>query len=262
MIIVLFLSGIGINAQCKVENDFFQAGEELVYDMYFKYGIIYTKAGTSSMTVAEENYNNTNALKMVMIGNTKGFANKVFSLSDTLSSYTTKNLVPLAYIKNAHESGDHTIEKATYSYKGDKVIINVNRVRNDQLRFDEELTSDNCIYDMLSVVYYARTLDYSTMRKGDKVSIAFLSGRKMQNMNIEDHGTETVDANDGKKYDCIKLVLVINTDAFEDKKEAMKVYITNDSNRIPIRIESKLKVGSTRAILKSFKGNLHPMRQM
>lgn len=262
LLTVLIFSGIQLNAQCKIDNTFFRPGEELSYDMYFKYGILNTKAGRSSMTVEEATYDNKQALKMTLIGNTRGMAGKLFSLSDTLISYTTKDLVPLAYHKNAHESGDYTIEKATYSYASDKVTIKTNRVRNDVLRFDEELTSENCIYDMQSVVYYARTLDYSTMQKGDKVSVSFLSGKKMQRMDIEDRGTEKISANDGKKYDCIKLVLIINTDAFEDKKEAMTVYITNDDNRIPVRIDSKLKVGSTRAVLNGYKGNLHPVKTM
>lgn len=257
---ILILGSLELSAQCKIENTYFAAGEELIYDMYFKYGLINTKAGKSSMTVSEVKYEGKNVLRTQLIGNTRGMASKFVSLSDTLSSFMTKEVVPLAYIKNAHESGDHTIEKATYFYNNNKITVKTNRVRNDELRFDEEFSSESCIYDMLSVVYYARTIDYSTMMKGDKVSISFLSGKKIVNMNIEDHGIEVMNANDNKKYDCIKLVLVINADAFEDKKEAMTVYITNDSNRIPVRIDSKLKIGSTRAILKSYKGNIHPVK--
>lgn len=252
---------VQLNAQqCKVENICFQAGEELIYDMYFKYGLINTKAGRSSMTIFNEVYKGENVLKMQLIGNTRGVASKLISLSDTLTSFTTKELVPLAYEKNAHESGDYTIEKATYLYENSKTTIKTSRIRNQELRFDERLSSESCIYDMLSVVYYARTLDYSTMKKGDKVSISFLSGRRILNMDMENHGIEIVKANNDKKYNCIKLVLVINADAFEDKKEAMTVYITNDSNRMPVCIDSKLKIGSTRAILKSYKGTIYPVR--
>lgn len=249
-----------LNAQCKVENIYFKAGEELTYDMYFKYGLINTKAGKSSMIISGEKFEGNEVLKMQLVGNTKGLASKFVSLSDTLSSLMSKELVPLVYMKNAHESGDYTIEKAIYSYDANTITIKTNRVRNGELRFNEELSSKSCIYDMLSVVYYARTLNYSTMKKGDKVNISFLSGKNIVSMDIEDHGTEVVDANDNKKYDCIKLVLMINADAFEDKKEAMTVYITNDSNRIPIRIDSKLKIGSTRAIIKSYKGNIYPLK--
>ena len=82
-------------------------------------------------------------------------------------------------------------------------------------------------------------------------------------MLIEYQGTENMKANDDKTYSCLKLVLSVmnaNEKAFEDKQEAMKVYITNDDNRMPVRLDSKLNVGSTRAILKSYKGNKYPVK--
>ena len=45
IIMLSALFGLNANAQCKLNNTFFQAGEDLSYDLYFKYGIIYTKAG-------------------------------------------------------------------------------------------------------------------------------------------------------------------------------------------------------------------------
>ncbi len=263
MIIFIFfvMPTVWINAQCPIENSFFQSGEELTYDLYFKYGLINMKAGgVSTLKTQSEKYNNKAALKMTMTAKSVGMANKVFTLSDTLICYMTNDLIPLAYIKNAHEGDEHSIENVSYDYSSFPVNIKAKLIRNGKLRFDEAITSESCIYDMMSIVYYARTLDYSSMKKGDKTTTLFLSGKNKVNMDIEYHGTENIEANDGNKYNCIKLVLVINDKAFEDKKEAMKVYITNDNNRIPVRIDSKLKIGSTRVILKSIKGNKHSVK--
>jgi len=251
-----------IKAQCPIENRYFQAGEELSYDLYFKYGLVNTKAGTSTLKTVSEKYNNKDALKMIMTAKSTGMANKLFTLSDTLICYLTKGLIPLVYIKNAHEGSEHSKENVIYDYSQSKVTIKAKLIRNNKLRFDETITSDNCIYDMMSIVFYARTLDYSSMKKGDKRSTLFLSGKNKVNMDIEYHGSEDMDANNGNKYNCIKLVLVINDKAFEDKKEAMTVYVTNDNNRIPVRIDSKLKIGSTRVILKSIKGNMHTVKTL
>lgn len=252
-----------LNAQCKIENNYFQAGEELRYDMYFKYGLIDKKAGTSSLTTTAERYNNTDAYKMTLVAKSEGFVRSLFVLNDTLSSYMTKNLVPLAFIKNAQEGKEHTIERMTYTYGSDGVSVYTKRIKNNVLRFEETLTVKNCIYDLLSVVFYARTLNFSNMKKGDITPVQIISGRDKPNMIIEYKGIESVDANNGKSYSCIKLVLSIvtgNKDAFQDKKEAMKVYISNDNNRIPIRLDSKLKMGSTRAVLKSYKGNKYTLK--
>lgn len=248
------LSCININAQCKIENTYFKAGEHLSYDLYFKYGIIYTKAGSSTLTVKNDTYNGENVYKTALAAKLNGLASKVYSLSDTLSAYLTKDVVPLAYSKDAHEDGDYNTERATFTYTDGKIHArNISR-RNGKLRYDTTHVVNSCIYDMVSILYYARTINYNSMKKGDKVTVQGLVGRRTKNMDIIYQGIETIKANDDREYYCIKLSIQMNDDAFANKEEAMKVFLSNDSNRIPIRIDSKLKIGSTRVILNKYSG--------
>lgn len=256
---ILFMGATTVNSQCTMTNNAFQGGEVLQYDLYFKMGLIYTKAGSGSLKTVNSSYAGKSGYKMDLVTASSGVARKAFALNDTLTSYMSKDLTPLAYIKNAHEGGDYTKEKLTYTYKNNAVNISTIRHKNGSLKFDETMTVNQCTYDMLSVVFFARALDYSAMKSGNRTKISFISGRKRQNMEIVFNGTETIKANDDKKYSCYKLSLITSDDAFENQKEAMKVYITADNNRMPIRIDSGLKVGSMRVILKSYKGNLHPM---
>lgn len=250
----LLLASAGAYSQCEIKNDYFQAGEKLSYDMYFKYGIIYTKAGAATLSVKNDVYEGEDAYKVSLAAKLTGAANKIYSLSDTLSSYLTKDIVPLAYSKDAHEDGDYNTERATFKYENGNVIArNISR-RNGNLRYDTTHVSPVCVYDMVSILYYARTLDYGSMKKGDKVSVAGIVGRRKKNMDVVYQGIETVKANDNREYYCLKLSIQMNDDAFENKDEAMKVYLTNDINRIPVRIDSKLKIGSTRVVLKKYEG--------
>lgn len=261
-ILVFTLFNNDLSAQCKIKNDYFQAGEEMTYDLYAKFGPIHTKAGKSILSTTADKYNNTNVYKISLIAESTGNVQKLFTLNDTLISYMTKELVPLAYEKNAHEGKDNVHETVNYTYSaGGKIDINVKRHKNGEDKFDNNLTSNNCIYDMASVVMYARTLDYSKMKKGDDVDVEFMSGRKKVKMVIEHDGIENIKANNKVNYECIKLVLSISDDAFTNKQEAMRVYITNDKNRMPVRLDSQLKIGSTRAILKAYKGNKYPIGQ-
>ena len=263
-ILILFLffmvcSRYGFS-QCAVENKYFQAGEVLQYDLHIKLAIS-TKGGQATLSTRQVSYDGKDAYKMTLTSSSQGFARKFFKMDDTLSCIMSKDLVPLAYLKDAHEGGDYTKERVGYAYPGNGTVkARSIRHKNGEFRFDETMEFKNCTYDLLSVVFYARTLDYSTMKKGDKKNVDFISGRKKLSMQIVHDGTEKEKAADGKKYDCIKLVLKISDDAFENEEEAMKVYITNDDNRLPIRMDSKLKVGSTKALLKSYRGNLYPVK--
>ncbi|MDL2264880.1 DUF3108 domain-containing protein [Parabacteroides sp. OttesenSCG-928-G21] len=259
LILFVLLGCSSLYAQCPRENNFFRSGEELSYDMYFNYGIIRSKAGSSSLKITDADYNGISGYKMTMLAQTSGLAKSLFSLKDTISCYTTKTIVPLAYVKHALESGDYTIETAEYDYSmSDSVRMHVKRERNGVLRFDEVLSSAHCMYEMMSIVYYARTLDYASMKNGDIQTVSFLSGRNMMNMDIEYRGTTKIKANDKQEYICHILVLNLHEDsAFENKKEAMKVYLSADNNRIPVRIDSQLKIGGTKVVLKEAKGLLN-----
>lgn len=257
---LLFLSTATIHGQCEINNNYFLAGETLNYDLHFKWGIISKKAGSATLRVANATYAGQDAYRISLSSNSKGAAREFFKMDDTISCVITKNMVPLAFYKDAHEADDYTKERVSYTYQPDgSVKVRTIRHKNGTFKFDETFHRPNCTYDMLSVVFYARTLDYSNMKKGDKVSVDFISGKKRLNMVINHSGTEKLKVSNGDKYDCIKLTLKISDDAFQNEEDAMTVYITDDSNRMPIRIDSKLKIGNARVILNSYRGNRHPV---
>ena len=257
----VFLLAGKMSAQCEVrENKFFKPGENLTYDLYFKYGLITSKAGYASLFTQSTRYENDSAYKMSLVSHSTGLARRAFKLDDTLVCFLNRQLRPLAFFKDAHEGDENNVERQTYTYRPDGTIsIHARRLKNGVERHNVTINTNSCTYDMMSIIYYTRTLDYDHMSKGQKTNVVFISGRKKVHMQIHYMGNEKVDANNGKTYDCHKLSLSILDDAFTNEQEAMRVYITNDLNRIPVRLESKLKIGSTRAVLKSFSGLMNPV---
>lgn len=257
LFVCLLYGGLDVAAQCPIPNKYFQSGESLTYDLYIKFAAT-IKGGQAKLTTQSANYEGKDAFRMTLTSSSQGFARKVFALDDTLSCYMTKDLIPLAYNKDAHEGDDYTKERLSYSYN-DGVKIRSVRHKNGTFRFDESLKFRGCTYDLMSILFYARTLDYAKMKKGTQTTVNFVTGKSKVSMRISYNGKEVVKANDNNKYNTIKLTLYIQDEAFANGKEAMKVYITDDNNRMPVRLETKLKVGSTQVVLKSYKGNMHPV---
>lgn len=253
------LSFASAQSQCNVKNISFQSGEQLEYDLYIKLGFVSKKGGYASLNTTSTKYDGNDAYKMSLISETQGLARKLFTLNDTLIAYTTKDLVPMAYIKNAHEGDDYTKELVKYSYgqysNQETIKIQTKRHTNGEFKFDEIIEAPGCTYDLVSILFYCRSLDYSNMKIDEETRVNFISGKNRGSMRIVYNGKETIKANDGNKYNTIKLTMYVADKAFDNGKEAMKVYITDDENRIPISLETKLKVGSTKALLTSYKGN-------
>lgn len=250
---------VQVNAQqCKLTNTAFASGEHIRYDLYLNLGIVNARAGRGSLAVTEANYRGENAYKTVMMLNTSGLAGNLYTVRDTLTSFIDKNLRPLLFTKEAFEGKDYSVERQSYTYDGNKVKIRAFRLWNGDELFDEVITSDQCTYDYLSILPYVRNLDYTGMKPGDRRHIQFISGRKPVNMYVNYQGISTVKANNGKKYEVINLSMTILDEAFSNQKDALKASITNDKNRIPVIIDTTLKIGTIRAVLSDVSGVRHP----
>lgn len=259
-IVVLFcslFSFIQVNGQCMMTNSAFISGEEIQYDLYMKMGFITASAGKGSLTVNEANYRGKDAYKVVMMLNTSGLAGNIYTVNDTLTSYIDKNLRPLLFTKEAFEGKDYSVERQSYTYEEDQINIRAYRVMNGIEKFDEVVNTDQCTYDYLSILSYIRNLDYTDMKIGDKVHIRFISGRKPVNMYVNYLGISTIKANNGKKYEVINLSLTVLDEAFENQKDALKASLTNDKNRLPVIIDTTLKIGTIRAVLSDVSGTKH-----
>ena len=254
LLLILLIVCQPTNAQCKINNTAFTKGENIEYDLYFNFGLFRARAGKGSLSVTESNYRGVNSLKTIMLLNTSGLAGNIYSVNDTLTSYIDNDMRPLLFTKEAHEGGDYSVERQSYTYDGDKVKIRSLRHFNGEERFDEVFESDKCTYDYLSVLSMIRNIDFSGMKPGDRTFIQFISGKKAVNMYVNYQGISNIKANDGNRYEVIDLTLTIHDDAFENQKDALKASLTNDSNRIPIIIDTSLNIGSIRAVLKNASG--------
>ena len=262
IIIALFISTFSftIHGQTKRLNNAFNGGEKLTYNLYYKYGIVNMKGGIATLNTESTTYNGKDAYKMTLHASTGGLISSFFTIDDTLTSYMDKNLVPLLFIKGASEGKDYTRERQIYSYQnGGSTSIRSIRHRNGVFSFDETITTNKCTYDMISILAYSRTLDYSKMQRGDNTQVQFITGKRLVNMYLRYLGTSSMKANNGKTYEAIELSLMILDKAFVDQEEAMRVWITNDENKLPLQIYTKLKIGEMRSVLKDFSGNKHPL---
>jgi hypothetical protein len=246
--------------KCSMQNTAFKAGEKITYDLYYKYGLINAKAGTGFIETSQISYRGQNVYKIYMQANTSGMVGSLYTVNDTLTGYVDMNMIPLLFTKEAFEGDEYTKERQVYSY-GDDGSVNIRAIRNrnGKALFDEVVATDECTYDYISILSYARNLDYSSMKTGQNIPVHFVSGRKIVNMYIRYLGVSKMKANDGKSYDVIQLSMMILNKSFTNQKEAMRVAITNDSNRLPVVIDTSLKVGSIKVVLKSYSNIKYPI---
>lgn len=253
-ILLLFFIFQNVSAQCRIQNNAFASGENITYDLYFNFGILNARAGSGSLTITDANYRGNNAIKTVMMLNTSGLAKSIYTVNDTLTSFVDMDMRPLLFTKEAFEGKDYTVERQSFSYDDDGINIRTIRHFNGVERFDEVFTTDKCTYDYLSILSLIRNIDYSGMKAGERKYIQFITGKRAVNMYVNYQGISSIKANDGKTYEVIDISMTILDDAFTNPQDALKASLTNDANKIPVIIDTSLKRGSIRAVMKSVSG--------
>ena len=103
-------------------------------------------------------------------------------------------------------------------------------------------------YDMLSVAWLARRLDFNQYKKGDQIPIRILLDDGIYDLYIRYLGKEEIKV-DKKKWNChVFAPLLVEGDVFKGG-ENMKVWVSDDERRVPVMVEAKILVGSVKGIL-------------
>lgn len=114
------------------------------------------------------------------------------------------------------------------------------------------------IQDVMSAFYFARTKDYSQAKPGDITHFKNFIDRSVHDLDVEFVGREVIEVG-GIKYKTVKLKPLVQEGGIFQHEGDMYLWISDDENRIPVRVEAGLVIGSVQVDLKKAKGLANPM---
>ena len=101
------------------------------------------------------------------------------------------------------------------------------------------------------LMYYARNIDFNKYKVGDKIPFNMFLDNEVYNMYLRYMGKETIKTRYGK-FRTIKFKPLLVKGTLFEGGEKMTVYVSDDANKVPLRIESPLLVGSVKVDLMSY----------
>lgn len=212
---------------------------------------LYVNAGTANFTVTTERFNNKPVYHIVGSGVTNSKYDWIFKVRDRYETYIdTNNLQPYKFIRNVDEGGYKKYENITF-----------NRTANTALSTQGVYKVPNCIQDVVSSMYYARNIDFNKYKAGDKIPFTIFLDNEVYNMYIRYQGKETIKTRYGKFRAIVFKPLLVKGTLFEGG-ERMTVYVSDDANKVPLRIESPLLVGSVKVDLMSYQNLRFPLSSL
>jgi len=236
---------------CGITNTTFQAGEEVDYTVYYAVAGIYIDAGIATFTNVLEKINGRPVYHIAGVGKTNPSYDWVYKVRDKYETYIdTGSLQPLKFIRNVDEGGHKKYENITF-----------NRNANTAVTTEGVFKVPDCIQDVLSAVYYARNLDFSKYKVNDKIPFSMFLDNEVFNMYIRYLGKENVKTKYGK-FKAIKFKPLLLKGTIFEGGEKMTVWVSDDANRVPVRIESPIVVGKVKVDMMSSKNLRYPLTSL
>jgi len=112
--------------------------------------------------------------------------------------------------------------------------------------------------DMLSALYYVRCLDFTNMKVGSQYDITMFLDEEVWVLRIKYLGKEVVKVKAGK-FNCLKFRPLIQEGRVFKEEEDLTLWLTDDKNHIPVRLEANVLIGSIKIDLKKFDGIRHAL---
>ena len=253
----MLLSVLHAQAQCTHENKAFRAGENLTYDLYFNWKFVWIKAGKAQYKVKKATYQQKEALRTDLLFTGSKRVNAVFPMKDTLVSYMTTQLQPLYFRKGATEGKNYTVDEVWYTYPNGRSHVRQKYLNRHGVWSDTQHESEDCNYDMLSILNVARSFNASQYKPGQRILFPMATGRKVEQQILIYKGKKNWKANNDTTYRCLVFSL-LDYEEKDKEKELLRFYVTDDMNHLPIRIDFYLRFGTAKAYYAKGSGIRNP----
>lgn len=236
---------------CGIRNNSFLAGESISLIIFYNALGLYVNAGTANLTVSSERLFNKPVYHITGTGATNSKYDWIFKVRDRYETYIdTATLQPYKFIRNVDEGGYKKYENITF-----------NQAANTAITTGGVFKVPNCIQDVVGSVYYARNINFNNYKPGDKIPFNLFLDNEVYNMYIRYEGKETVKTRYGK-FRAIKFKPLLVKGTIFEGGERMTVYLSDDGNKIPLRIESPLLVGSVKVDMMSYENLKYPLSSL
>ena len=238
----------------------FDTQREATFDVgeWFKFRIHYgfVNAGYATLEVKEASVNNEKVFHLVGKGYTTGFSRFFFKVDDLYESYINKEtFVPYQFVRKIDEGGYTKNQEGFFNTNLNKVVVKDYKHRTEKVFVIPKNTQD-----ILSAFYYLRNSpNINKIKPGESVAIDMFFDDETTKFKLKFIGRDDIKTKFGTIATMIFRPLVQSGRVFKEQ-ESVTVWISDDDNKIPLRIQASLAVGSIKADLDAFKGLKNPFK--
>jgi hypothetical protein len=216
----------------------FAVHEKFVYDLTWA-GI---KAGTASLELR----NDGNRIKIVSTAHSADWISVFYTVDDRAESivsqdpYRSSLGLPVSYRLKLRE-GKHRKDKEVIFDHDKNRAKYIDHLENEY----KEIDVPPLVFDPISSFFYLRTL---RLVVGEPVYITLFDSKKVYNVEVQVLRKERVTIPEGT-FDTIVVKPLMKSEGIFYRKGEIFIWLTDDARHIPVKMQTKVKLGSITASL-------------
>ncbi|MBE2280473.1 MAG: DUF3108 domain-containing protein [Ignavibacteriaceae bacterium] len=223
-----------------VVNKAFKEGEKLTFNV--NYGFV--TAGIATMAIPQiKKMSGRDAYNVVFEVNTVPSFDIFFKVRDRYESFLdTEGLFPWRFTQHIREGGFSKDYSAFFDQRRGKAKTT-----------DGEFDIPPYTHDIISAFYFARTIDYSNMKKGQRIRLQNFYEGKVHDLDVVYHGKERITVPAGT-FDCIMIEPLVKEGGLFKNEGNIIVWLTDDIVKMPVKVKTKVVIGAIDSELTAYEG--------
>ncbi|MBC7411158.1 MAG: DUF3108 domain-containing protein [Bacteroidia bacterium] len=227
----------------------FKKGEKLTFSV--NYGFVHAGEAVIEVLNEEKKIGNRDVYHIVGTGRSKNTFDFFFKVRDRYETYLDKDaIVPWLFLRHIEEG----------SYKLSQSVL-FNHYTDVAKSGNEEIKTPNNIQDLVSTYYFARCTDFSNAKINEIHTLQAFLDDEIFTFSYKFLGRETITTNLGT-FKCLKFCPTLLKGRVFKHEDDMTLWVTDDENKLPIRAEAKIIVGSVKMDLSKYEGVANPIAKV
>ncbi len=204
----------------------FQVGEKLIYDIDFRI----FNAGKATLEIQQDTINGENVFKITAITRTNSFLDRFYKVRDRIDAWIAP--VQFSLIKVQKKIRER-------KYKKDHTAV-INHQDSTAITGNKTIKLPGMVMDPTSAIYYFRTLN---IELDDQYRFYSYDNGKVKEVMVQLSEMNNVSVPAGI-FDCFIIEPTAVSGKLLKNEGEMKIWISKDSQRLPIKIEQKTNIGN------------------
>jgi hypothetical protein len=252
---ILIAALVLFSAKVSAQGNFpFKVGEKLSYVINYRWGSIDTDVGEANVELKYDN----GLYHPIVTGSTYKFWDVFFKVRELFESqFRVSDGRPVYFHRNTREGKYNMLN--TMTFNNSNYEISCTTQKNGGPIKDSLIKATSNTYDLVSLFYKVRCLDFSKTPVGVRQPISFVIDREIYDLYYIYKGEFIKKFKGLGTFKVLKFnVMVVTGEVFSGKDE-LTIYVTNDDNKIPLLFESPILVGKVYGRLTTFSNLRYPL---